>query len=220
MAALREPSLMSHFARPDGLLGDFVGEYMAAEYYETNIWAVEIVEVQPNDKILEIGFGPGISVQEMAKLASNGHIAGIDYSELMLARAKKRNLQAIQEGRVDLKHGNVSDLPSFGVTFDKIVAINNVMYWPNLTESLEGLRMTLKPGGAIQLILQRGYEQAMKGECDDEIGYYAWHLEEAGFMGVEFCIVPITKVRKQYGTYAIAGICVRGFNPIFCHVVS
>lgn len=216
MAVVHDQLLMNHFAKPDGILGDIVGNYMATEYLEVNLWAVQMLEIQPNDNILEVGFGPGTAIEEIAKLAPEGHIAGIDYSELMLARAKKRNQQAIQRGHVDLRHANVSELPAFEESFDKIIAINNVMYWPNLVESLQGLRNTLKPGGTIQIILQRGYEQAQKGECNDEINWYSWHLQEAGFADVGACIQPVTLVRKLYGAYDLAGICIRGFNPALC----
>lgn len=218
MAVIRVPLLMNDFEKPDGFLGEIAAQYMTAEYLSVNMWAVHTLDVQPTDKVLEVGFGPGVAIQEMTKRVPNSHIVGIDYSELMLARAKERNLQAIQEGRVDLMYGNVSDLPSFDVTFDKIIAINNIMYWSNRVDSLQGLRKTLKPGGPILVILQRDYEQVQKGKYYKEINRYARHLEEAGFMEVKVCIQPITG--KLDGTYDLAGIAIRGFNPIFCRAVS
>lgn len=210
---------MNDFAKPDGFLGEIAAQYMTtAAYHAVNMWAVHLLDVQPTDKILEVGFGPGIAIQEMTKRAPNGHIVGIDYSELMLARAKERNFQAVQEGLVDLRYANVSALPSFDVTFDKIIAINNIMYWSNRADSFHKLRMTLKPGGVLYGILQRNYEQVQKGTYYKEINRYARYLEEAGFIEVKVCIQPIT--RYQDGTYDLAGIAIRGFNPALCCITS
>ncbi|MBY0451242.1 MAG: class I SAM-dependent methyltransferase [Cyanobacteria bacterium] len=206
---------MNDFAKPDGFLGKIAVQYMTVEYHAVNMWAVHILDVQPTDKILEVGFGPGVAIQEIAKRVPTGYIVGIDYSELMLAQAKERNLQAIQERRVDLRHANVSDLPAIGIIFDKIIAINNIMYWPNRIDALQGLRKTLKPGGLILVILQGDYEQVQKGKYYKEINRYARHLEESGFMEIKVCIQPVT--RKPNGTYGLAGICIRGFNPALCH---
>jgi ubiquinone/menaquinone biosynthesis C-methylase UbiE len=41
--------------------------------------------------VLEIGFGPGVIIQCLSKLASAGHIAGIDPSPEMVEQALARN---------------------------------------------------------------------------------------------------------------------------------
>lgn len=215
---VRAPRLINDFAKPDGFLGEMAAEYMAATYHPVNLWAVRLINVQPTDRILEIGFGPGIAIQEMAKRVPNGYILGIDCSELMLIRATERNCQAIQEGRVELRHANVSHLPAIEIPFDKILAINNIMYWPHRIASFQGLRNTLNPGGVLYVILQRNYEQVQKGTYYKEINRYARNLEAAGFMEVKVCIQPIT--RKPSGTYDLAGIAIRAFNPILCQAIS
>src|SRR5215475_10842159 len=57
-------------------------------------WVVSLLGVRPADKILEIGFGPGLAIAELAR-AGAGHVYGIDHSGVMLRRAARRNATAI-----------------------------------------------------------------------------------------------------------------------------
>ena len=61
-------------------------------------WTISLLDIQAEDRILEIGFGPGVSVRRMSRLAVRGFIAGIDISDLMVRQARKRNAAAIREG--------------------------------------------------------------------------------------------------------------------------
>lgn len=213
MALAHNNIWMKNLAKPEGLLGHFVGQFLAIEYIEVNLWAVHMLQVKSEDKILEVGFGPGLAAKAMAKLAPYGLIAGIDYSELMLSRAKRTNSTEIKQGLMDLRHANVSNLPDFGIHFDKIVAINNVMYWENPVEALKQLRASLKPGGLISLVLQRDEKAYLEGQRNDEISWFMQCLYQAGFVSIRHFAGPVKLKRPQYGEYNLAGISIVGFNP-------
>jgi ubiquinone/menaquinone biosynthesis C-methylase UbiE len=63
---------------------------------QRNLWVVSLLDVQPTDRVLEIGFGPGLAIAELARRATRGHIYGIDHSEVMVRQASKRNAAAIR----------------------------------------------------------------------------------------------------------------------------
>jgi trans-aconitate methyltransferase len=44
---------------------------------------------QPADRVLEIGFGPGIAIAELADRATRGHVYGIDHSQVMVQQASQ-----------------------------------------------------------------------------------------------------------------------------------
>ena len=52
-------SLTSQFACPTGLLGGGGGRLMAVKNARMNEFAVEMLDIQPDDQALEIGFGHG-----------------------------------------------------------------------------------------------------------------------------------------------------------------
>src|SRR3712207_8319466 len=74
-----------------------------------NVWAVSLLGVRPEDRVLEIGFGPGIAIRELGRLARKGYVCGIDHSELMLRRAKRINHESPKHGEGDPRIGSLSE---------------------------------------------------------------------------------------------------------------
>ncbi len=66
-----------------------------------------------------------------------GRVCGIDYSDVMVRQAAKRNAKAIAQNRVELKQGDMKSLPYADNTFDKVFAIQ-VLYF--LTEPMPALK--------------------------------------------------------------------------------
>ena len=109
------------------------------------------LEIRPDDTVLEVGFGPGVVIQRLAKLAVAGHVAGIDQSRDMVQQARARNATAVQEGRVELRNGSVASLPFDDNSFHRALAINSMQYWPQAVVALQEVRRVLKDGGSIAL---------------------------------------------------------------------
>ena len=148
--------VVRQFGRPCGVAGRVAGRVMAhrASNRQRNLWVVSLLDVQPTDRVLEIGFGPGLAIAELARRVTRGHVYGIDHSEVMVRQASKRNATAIRAGRVELLRTSVDRLPRFDEPLDAIVAVNSVGFWPNPTQQLSELRRVLRPGGRIALASQ------------------------------------------------------------------
>jgi SAM-dependent methyltransferase len=148
--------VVRQFGRPRGAAGRVAGWVMAhrRSNRQRNRWVVSLLDVQPTDRVLEIGFGPGLAIAELARRATRGHVYGIDHSAVMVRQASKRNAAAIRARRVDLLHTPVDRLPPLGEPLDAIVAVNTVGFWPNPAEQLSRLRGLLRPGGRIALASQ------------------------------------------------------------------
>jgi hypothetical protein len=63
---------MQMFGRPRGVLGRLGGVIMARMNQQCAAWVIDLLEVQPHDRILEVGFGPGVGIELLAKAASEG----------------------------------------------------------------------------------------------------------------------------------------------------
>ncbi|MEE9217353.1 MAG: class I SAM-dependent methyltransferase, partial [Anaerolineales bacterium] len=145
--------LADQAAKPRGLLGRVAGRLMARVNLESNEWVVSLLDVQMEDHVLEIGFGPGTAIREAAQEAKEGHVAGIDISEAMVALASSLNQEAIDVGRVDLRLGEAASLPWEVDRFDKVFAVNVIYLWPRLDPILKEIRRVLKQGGLVALYL-------------------------------------------------------------------
>jgi ubiquinone/menaquinone biosynthesis C-methylase UbiE len=107
------------------------------------------MEVQPDGRVLEIGFGPGVSLAYLAQQAQQ--VIGVDVSGVMVQQARKRNAQAIAAGRVELHQASAERLPLAAASYDKVLSINSIQIWPDPAAGLREVRRVLKPGGRLAL---------------------------------------------------------------------
>ena len=143
--------LLRMFERPRGALGTLGGLIMARTNAECGFWVSELLQIAPKDHILEVGFGPGVVTERLAKLAPAGRVAGVDQSIEMVELARAHNIIAIRKGSVDLQWGSVESLPFKDSTFDKALAINSMHVWPDAITGLGEIRRVMKSGGRIAL---------------------------------------------------------------------
>src|SRR5215510_6757123 len=73
--------LMRMFGRPEGLLGRLGGVIMARVNRDAAGQIIEMLDLRPDDKVLEVGFGPGVAVELVLQCVPAGSVAGIDYSQ-------------------------------------------------------------------------------------------------------------------------------------------
>jgi len=148
---------------PKGIVGRVIGEQMVHQHQRETHWAVSLLEIQPTDHVLEIGFGAGKAIEHIASLATNGYVAGIDLSRTMVQAASFRNAQAIKAKRVELQCGNVMTLPFTDQLFDKVLSIHTFYFWSDHSRGIAEIFRVLKPGGTLALTLSTGKTGAPEG---------------------------------------------------------
>ena len=152
--------VVAQFGRPRGLLGRMAGLIMArrASNRVRNLWTVDQLGLQPKHCVLEVGFGPGLALAEVAKRVSHGQAVGLDHSEVMLRQAARRNRLAIRNGLVRLVTGSVEDLANgslrLGGPFDRIFGVNVSMFWKDRPAALRVLADLLADDGILALTHQ------------------------------------------------------------------
>ena len=200
-----EAAVRAQFGRPTGLWGRAAGLLMAhrSSNRRRNAWAVSLLDVRSHDRVLEIGFGPGLAIRELGRLAADGYVFGIDHSELMLRRAKRLNAEGVERGAVDLRLGSVEDLPAFDQPFDKILAVNATMFWREPVARLEELRRLLRSGGLIAVAHQPRGPGTSDETAAAEGQNIAAALAQAGF----------SEVRLETMALKPAVVCALGVNP-------
>jgi SAM-dependent methyltransferase len=158
---------------PRGAAGSVTGWVFAhrPSNRQRNRWAVSLLDVQPADQVLEIGFGPGFAVAELAR-AGAGHVYGADHSGVMLRQASRRNAAAIRTGRVTL--------------------INSLGFWPEPAERLAELRRRLAPGGRIAIASQPRCHGATAGTSRSAADEVENLLRSAGFTQMSTETLPLS----------------------------
>lgn len=179
---LSEKVRLRTFGRPKGLLGRLGGLIMARANRETVERAIALLDVQPTDRVLEIGYGPGVGIELLARAAPSGYVAGIDPSYEMLRQARSRNADGIAASRVDVRLGSIESLPFDDASFDKALATNSLQVWPDALAGLREVHRVLRPGGRLVLSFTRRSRRP-----PDELRVL---LAEAGFVRIELTEEP------------------------------
>lgn len=187
------------FAHPAGFGGVLAGWLMGRVGVEQNRWAVNHVGVQPTDHVLEIGCGPGLGVEFLSKLATEGLIVGLDPSSVVLKQARKRNASAMNSGRVELREGAMPNLPFKNDQFDKVLSVNNVMLWPQPERSMNELWRVLKPGGRLVITLTPMWAKSFQDVQDMSQEIVDW-VSQAGFSNIS---VDLRKDLKPEGSLTV-----------------
>lgn len=140
---------------PSGIFGRFVMAYLF-DYGNASLNNLmkQAISFKENEHLLEIGFGTGRLVFELAHTVNIGFIEGIDISETMVSIAKKRNKTNIKNGKVVLKAGDFDEMPCELNRFDKIYTVNTIYFWPEPARSLKKIFEILKPQGMVLIAFE------------------------------------------------------------------
>lgn len=110
--------------------------------------AIDSLDLQINDKVLEIGPGNGNHVWKILDKASGIYYQGVDISETMVAEAEK-----INEGTINVffRLTDGQSLPFDDGRFDKLFTTNTIYFWANPDAYLVEIKRVLKPGGLFSI---------------------------------------------------------------------
>ena len=141
-------------SKPTGLLGRFVLWRMNSSHSKLTDWGLAQNSIEKHYTILDVGCGGGKTVSKLAAMATQGKVYGVDYSEESVAVTKKINAQWIEAGRVEVRHGSVSQLPFSDGMFDLVTAVETHFWWPDLPADMREVFRVLKPGGKLIIIAE------------------------------------------------------------------
>jgi SAM-dependent methyltransferase len=109
-----------------------------------------LIEIMPQDKVLDVGCGTGWLVRRMAPLVSAGVAAGVDVSDAMLRRAEALSAQLLN---VVFARGGADAIPWDSGFFSKVLSVESAYYWPDPTRGLSEIFRVLSPGGSACILI-------------------------------------------------------------------
>jgi ubiquinone/menaquinone biosynthesis C-methylase UbiE len=127
---------------PQGWFGHIVALVMARETATANRIALKHLDVHDGDAVLEVGFGHGQTVREIARRVLTARVSGVDPSEVMV-RVARRKCSAYAN-RLDLRGGLAESLPFDDGVFDRALSVHTTYFWPRLEPGLREIRRVLR----------------------------------------------------------------------------
>ena len=119
-------------------------------------WAVELLDVQPDDRILEIGCGRGVAAALVCRRLASGRLVGVDRSATAIAAARAVAAACVEAGTALFHNVALADVDPVALgRFDKILAVNVNLFWTQqVPDELPLLADLLDSGGRLQLVYE------------------------------------------------------------------
>ena len=111
---------------------------------------VEMAEIKPGDKVLDIATGIGEPAVTAAKrVKPNGKVVATDISSQMIAIAKSRAKSLGLDSIMEFREGDAEKLDLPKSSFNAVLSRWGLMFLPNLPAALAEIRKLLVPGGRL-----------------------------------------------------------------------
>ena len=120
-------SFYGQFGHPHGVAGRVAGAIMARENRRTNLLIVNLFALTGEDRVLELGCGPGIAAKAAAELAA--HVVAVDPSPEMATQARRRLARHIRAERADVVCAPAESLPLPDASVSCAFAVNSIQHW-------------------------------------------------------------------------------------------
>jgi ubiquinone/menaquinone biosynthesis C-methylase UbiE len=147
--------LRSQFSSPSGWFGSLVvAPFLNVTNMRSIDTGIELLAPRVDDRVLDVGFGGGYSLLALAKRLNHGAVVGVDHSDDMVNIAANLIREKRLSSRVRVCRGDVAKLPFPRGSFDKVLTVNTIYYWPNLRAGLREIARVLKSGGRLAVVFR------------------------------------------------------------------
>jgi SAM-dependent methyltransferase len=118
------------------------------------VWAVDLLDVRPTDRVLEVGCGHGVAVSLVCERLDGdrgGRITAVDRSGKMIAMATRRNARYVA-GTARFVIGELVSADLGDEVYDKAFAVHVAALERSPSPELDVVRSRLVPGGRLVLV--------------------------------------------------------------------
>ena len=164
---IENKELIVNARKPVGELGHQILDRMNQSHERMAQWGVSHFDIKEDDSILDIGCGGGRNLERFAAQITTGKVVGLDYSEVSVEKSIKLNEKSVDEGKVEVIQGSVSEMPFEDNTFDIITGFETIYFWPDFINDLKEVNRVLKKDGLLFFCNEAVYREGKMEKYDD-----------------------------------------------------
>lgn len=117
-------------------------------FYPGRVAAIDLLEIQPNSRVLEVGVGTGLNLPLYPRECD---VTGVDISEEMLRKAQERvRTLGMTNTKLLVMDGSKLDFPDN--SFDRVIATYVISAVPDPVKTLLEMRRVCKPSGHLVIL--------------------------------------------------------------------
>jgi ubiquinone/menaquinone biosynthesis C-methylase UbiE len=126
------------------------GDAMEDHHSDITDQTLALMDLQPADRVLDLGCGTGWASRRMARVTTAGEVVGIDVADEMLRRAEQSSA-----GIPNVRYiwGSAERIPAADNHFNKVLSVESFYYYADQVKALDELRRVLAPGGRLFILI-------------------------------------------------------------------
>jgi ubiquinone/menaquinone biosynthesis C-methylase UbiE len=113
---------------------------------------VDELDIQPGDRVLEIGCGHGVAAGYVCERLESGRLTALDRSAKMIAAARRRNAEHVDAGTAEFLIAEIEELDLGERRFDKVFAVRVGLFHRQPERARALVEPWLAPGGTITTV--------------------------------------------------------------------
>jgi ubiquinone/menaquinone biosynthesis C-methylase UbiE len=156
------------------------GESMEHEHWPITKPALELMQIAPDENILDVGCGSGWLSRALAKGVPEGRVVGMDISDEMIRRARQAS---VDYGNLVLVVGEVAEIPWEQNFFTKAISVESSYYWPDPAKGLREIYRVLAEQGSAWILINFYRDNPHSHQ-------WAQLFRDAGFKEVAHRLIP------------------------------
>lgn len=137
-----------HIKKVYHLYSDFYDHLFKHVFYPRMSYAINTMNIQPGDKVLDVGIGTGIS---LTIYPEECHVTGIDLSASMLKKAREKR-DSLKLEHVDLHEMDACELEFDDNTFDHVIATFVMSVVPDPVKALSEMKRVCKKDKSVVMV--------------------------------------------------------------------
>ena len=142
-------AIAAQLAHPDGEAGIAMGHTRDASNTGMGLPTIAALGVQDGDRVLELGHGHCMHLEDLMAGRSNVRYHGLEISETMHRSSVEANKHFIAGGQACFSMYDGATLPFTDALFTKVFTVNTLYFWTDPAALLNELHRVLTPGGRL-----------------------------------------------------------------------